>query len=75
MSESGGGRRVFRFGVFELDEATGELRKDGKARPRMRDQALAILAMLLERRGELVTREELQARVWAADTLSILSMG
>ncbi len=68
MSESGGGRRVFRFGVFELDEATGELRKDGKARPRMRDQALAILAMLLERRGELVTREELQARVWAADT-------
>jgi DNA-binding winged helix-turn-helix (wHTH) protein len=67
VSEGGRGR-VFRFGVFTLEEATGELRKDGVVRPRMRDQALAILTMLLERRGELVTREELQARVWAADT-------
>jgi cholera toxin transcriptional activator len=68
VSDSGGRERVFRFGMFALEEATGELRKDGVVRPRMRDHALVILTMLLERRGELVTREELQARVWAADT-------
>jgi cholera toxin transcriptional activator len=68
VSEGGERGRIFRFGAFELDTATGDLRKDGAARPRVRDQALAILTMLLERRGELVTREELQERVWAADT-------
>jgi cholera toxin transcriptional activator len=60
--------RVFRFGAFELDAATGDLTKDGKARPRLRDQALAILILLLEKPQELVTREELKERVWAADT-------
>ncbi len=61
-------RRVFRFGMFELDTASGELRKDGKPRPRMRDQALQILTMLLERPDVLVTREELRERLWPADT-------
>lgn len=61
-------RRVYRFGVFELDTASGELRKDGKARPCMRDQALQILTMLLERPDTLVTREELRERLWPADT-------
>jgi cholera toxin transcriptional activator len=61
-------RRVYRFGMFELDTASGELRKDGKSRPRMRDQALQILTMLLEKPDTLVTREELRERLWPADT-------
>jgi cholera toxin transcriptional activator len=60
--------RTFRFGVFEVDEDTGELRKEGKAQPRLRDQALRILLMLVERPRDLVTREELRERLWASDT-------
>jgi DNA-binding winged helix-turn-helix (wHTH) protein len=60
--------RTFRFGVFEVDEQTGELRREGKAQPRIRDQALRILIVLLERPQDLVTREELRERLWAADT-------
>jgi cholera toxin transcriptional activator len=60
--------RMFRFGVFEMDEDTGELRREGKAQPRLREQALRVLVMLLERPGDLVTREELRERLWAADT-------
>jgi cholera toxin transcriptional activator len=60
--------RIFRFGVFEIDEETGELRKDGKAQPRLREQALRILLMLLQRPRELVAREELRERLWSADT-------
>jgi cholera toxin transcriptional activator len=59
---------VARFGTFELDASTGELRKDGKSRPRIRDQALQILLMLIEKPQELVTREEMRERVWPADT-------
>jgi len=61
-------RRLFRFGTFELDSGTGELRKDGRARPRLRDQALQILILLLEKSKDLVTREELRERLWPADT-------
>ena len=60
--------RKLRFGVFELDTRTGELWRDGKAQPRLRDQALQILQMLLERPRELVTREELRDRLWSSDT-------
>src|ERR1700676_5672686 len=60
--------RIFRFGLFELDGGTGELRKDGKARPRLQGQPLEILLHLLDRPGELVTREELRERLWPADT-------
>ena len=56
-----------RFGIFEADLRTGELRKRG-ARVRLQDQPFQVLAALLARPGELVTREELQGRVWAADT-------
>jgi cholera toxin transcriptional activator len=59
---------VARFGTFELDASTGELRKDGKSRPRIRDQALQILLMLIEKPQELVTREEIRERVWPVDT-------
>jgi DNA-binding winged helix-turn-helix (wHTH) protein/tetratricopeptide (TPR) repeat protein len=55
------------FGVFELDLRAGELRKGG-VRVKLQDQPLQVLAMLLERPGEVVTREELQHRLWPADT-------
>ncbi len=60
--------RVFRFGIFELDDSTGELRKDGKIKPRLRDQSLQVLVSLLERPREVVTREELHRRLWPSDT-------
>jgi DNA-binding winged helix-turn-helix (wHTH) protein len=60
--------RVFRFGLYELDGSTGELRKDGKARPRLQGQPMEILLELLDRPGELVSREELRHRLWPADT-------
>lgn len=68
MSEASPKPRTFRFGIFELDEDTGEIRKEGKAQPRLRDQSLRILLMLLERPGDLVTRERLRQRLWSSDT-------
>ena len=68
MSEGNAQPRLFRFGVFELDSLTGELRKDGKSRPRIRDQALQILIMLVEKSDDVVSRDELRERLWPADT-------
>jgi TolB-like protein/DNA-binding winged helix-turn-helix (wHTH) protein/Tfp pilus assembly protein PilF len=56
-----------RFGAFELDLRTGELRKGG-FRVRLQEQPLRILALLVERAGELVTREDLRQRLWSEDT-------
>lgn len=56
-----------RFGAFELDLGTGELRRDG-VKQRLPEQPLQILAMLLERPGEIVTRDELKHRLWSNDT-------
>jgi cholera toxin transcriptional activator len=61
-------KSFFRFGLFELESGTGELRKEGVARPRVQGQPLEILVHLLLRPGEVVTREELRARLWPADT-------
>jgi eukaryotic-like serine/threonine-protein kinase len=58
---------VYRFGSFHLSLRTGELRKH-TARIRLQGQPLQILCMLLERRGEIVTREEMKERLWPADT-------
>ena len=55
--------RRFKFGVFEADLRTGELTKLGK-RVRLQEQPFQLLAMLLEKPGELVTREELRDRLW-----------
>jgi len=55
------------FGVFELDLRAGELRKDS-LRVRLQEQPFQVLAMLLEHPGEVVTREELQKKLWPADT-------
>jgi TolB-like protein/DNA-binding winged helix-turn-helix (wHTH) protein len=59
--------RVRRFGVFEVDPREGELRKSG-LRIKLQDQPFQLLVLLLERPGEIVTREELQRRLWPADT-------
>ena len=56
-----------RFGVFEVDLRAGELRKHG-VRLRLQEQPFQVLAMLLERPGETVTREELRNRMWTAET-------
>src|SRR5437899_6697032 len=58
---------IVRFGVFELDLRSGELRKGGR-RGHLPEQPLQVLALLLEHPGELVTRDELHQRLWAADT-------
>ena len=55
------------FGLFELDLRAGELRKHG-LRIRLQEQPFQVLVMLLEHHGEVVTREELQKRLWPADT-------
>jgi DNA-binding winged helix-turn-helix (wHTH) protein len=59
---------VFRFGLYELDSQTGELRKDGKQRPSIQGQPLEILIHLLERPGDVVTRDELRLLLWPVDT-------
>src|SRR3954466_15397982 len=56
-----------RFGIFEADLRTGELRKRGM-RTRLQEQPFQVLAVLLTRPGELVTRDELRDRLWTADT-------
>ena len=58
---------LIRFGLFEFDSLTGELRKKG-IKTRLQGQPLEILSMLLARPGKVVTREELQTRLWPADT-------
>ncbi len=57
---------VIRFGVFEVDAAARELRRRG-VRVRLQEQPFRVLEALLERPGEVVTREELRQRLWARD--------
>ncbi len=59
--------RAVRFGPFEADLATGELRRDGERVP-LQDKPFQMLALLLGRPGGLVTREELRTQLWPADT-------
>jgi len=67
MSPSSPPKAIYRFGAYELDSRTGELRKNGM-RIRCQEQPLQVLVSLLERPGELLTREELRQRVWPEDT-------
>jgi len=60
-------RSILRFGVFEVDVSSGELRKQG-VRIKLQEQPFHVLAVLLERPGEVVTREELRNQNWPADT-------
>ncbi len=67
MAEVNSSARIVRFGVFEADLQTGELRKNGVKVP-LQDQPFQVCAILLENSGKLVTREELRRRVWPEDT-------
>jgi len=59
--------RILRFSTFEVNLHTGELRERGQ-KVKLQEQPLQLLAALLERPGELVTREELRGKLWPADT-------
>jgi len=65
---------VYRFGRFELDTRSSELRRSGY-RVRMQDQPRRILVLLLENAGDLVAREELQRALWPADTFVDFDIG
>src|SRR5512136_1046364 len=59
--------RILRFNAYEVHLDTGELRKGG-TRIRLPEQPFQVLRCLLERPGELVTREEIRERLWGNDT-------
>jgi hypothetical protein len=59
---------LLRFGAFEADVQTGELRKQGK-RVRLQEQPFQLLVMLLEAPGQLVTRDELRSKLWPQTTV------
>jgi len=67
-------RRRIRFGAYEVDLAAGELRKNGK-RLLLQEQPFQVLAALLERPGEVVTREYLRERLWQANRSSTSTRG
>src|SRR6202043_667369 len=54
---------IFHFGIFQLDLKAGELHKAG-VKVKLQDQPFRVLAVLVERAGQVVTREELRQRVW-----------
>ena len=58
---------LIRFGIFEADLRAGELRRSG-SKIKLQDQPFQLLALLLEKPGEVVTREELRGKLWPADT-------
>src|SRR5215469_1512262 len=58
---------LIRFGVFELHTRTGELRSK-RSRVKLQEQPLQVLLAVLEKPGEVITREELRARLWPTDT-------
>lgn len=60
-------RRLLRFGKFEFDPAAGELRTNGE-KFYLQEQPFQVLSMLVERPGQLVTREDLKKRLWPSDT-------
>ena len=67
MPTSARSARVLRFDDFELDVSAGQLRKRG-LRLRLQGQPLQVLAVLLNRAGDVVTREEIRSQIWSADT-------
>ena len=66
--------RVFRFGKFELDARSGELRRHG-LKIRLPDQSFQILLMLLDRAGEVVTRDDLRQQLWTSTTFVDFDVG
>ena len=74
MKDSRSVPSALRFGVFDLDPKAGELRKKGM-KVRLQGQPIDILVLLLQRPGEVVTREELQKDLWPADTFVDFEQG
>ena len=74
MSNGPGTGKLIRFGPYEADLAAGELRKGGRV-IRLQEQPFQVLATLLDRSGEVVTREELRERLWAGDTFVDFDQG
>jgi TolB-like protein/DNA-binding winged helix-turn-helix (wHTH) protein/Flp pilus assembly protein TadD len=66
--------RIFRFGIFELDTQSGELRRHGQ-KVRLPDQSFQILKTLIGRPGEVVTRDELRRVLWTAETFVDFEVG
>ena len=58
---------IVRFDVFEMEPQAGELRKEGR-RVKLQEQPFRVLSLLLQRPGQVVTREELREQLWPADT-------
>jgi cholera toxin transcriptional activator len=67
MPSSNRETRLLRFGVFEVDLDAGEMRKNG-ARIRLQEQPFQVLTVLLQNAGQVVTRDYLREKIWAADT-------
>ncbi len=66
MPPPGNHGEIYRFGAFELAAGAGELRKNG-LRLKLQDQPIRLLILLLENAGEVVTRDQIQKRLWADD--------
>ncbi|MBW8868796.1 MAG: transcriptional regulator, partial [Acidobacteria bacterium] len=67
MPDTPAAKTVYRFGLFEADARTGELRKQGRPL-RLRGRPFDILLLLLERAGDVIGRDELRQQLWPADT-------
>src|SRR5579862_7966710 len=67
MVRNGNGTSTVRFGPFEADLHVGEVRRSG-SRIKLQDQPFKVLQILLEHPGDLVTREELQSRIWPRES-------
>lgn len=67
MDTPASSRRRIRTGLFEIDFGSGEVHKEGR-KVQLQEQPFRVLEILLERPGEVVTREQLRARLWSADT-------
>src|SRR5215470_6657121 len=65
---------VMRFGVFELDFRSGELRKGGVL-VKLQQQPFKVLALLVTHPGDIVTREELRCQIWGGDTFVDFDQG
>jgi TolB-like protein/DNA-binding winged helix-turn-helix (wHTH) protein len=67
MNPAASSSRKIRTGLFEIDLDSGQMHKNGRRLP-LQEQPFRVLAILLERPGEVVTRQELQAQLWPSDT-------
>src|SRR6185503_15267771 len=67
MAAPSSSRGIIRFGPFEVDLSAREVRKNGR-KIKLQEQPFRFLALLAQRPGEVVTREELQQALWPADT-------